>query len=147
MKKLTIELVPSTSWYTNVRSNVSKSEWDKIRKKCYAAASHKCEICGGKGRKHPVECHEVWDYDDKLKVQKLTSLVSLCPSCHQVKHAGLSIMRGLERDVIFQLMAVNKYTRADAIKDIQDAFEVYHKRSDSTWDVNINYIKEYMNEA
>ena len=28
--KLTIELVPSTAWYSNVRSNVSKEEWDKI---------------------------------------------------------------------------------------------------------------------
>ena len=26
--KLTIELVPQTAWYSNVRSNVSKAEWD-----------------------------------------------------------------------------------------------------------------------
>ena len=29
--KLTIELVPSTSWY----NNVTKNEWDIIRKKSY----------------------------------------------------------------------------------------------------------------
>jgi hypothetical protein len=49
--KLTIELVPKTSWYSNVRSNVSKDEWDKIKKKCYIKANYKCEICNGIGDK------------------------------------------------------------------------------------------------
>jgi 5-methylcytosine-specific restriction endonuclease McrA len=46
---LTIELVPKTAWYTNVRSNVSKKEWDRIRKKSYQNAGHVCEICGDTG--------------------------------------------------------------------------------------------------
>ena len=44
--KLTIELVPATCWQTNVRSVVKKSEWDKIRKRVYKEAGHKCEVCG-----------------------------------------------------------------------------------------------------
>ena len=43
--KLTIELVPSTAWFTNVRSEVSKAKWDKIRRKSYKHADYKCEIC------------------------------------------------------------------------------------------------------
>ena len=57
--KLTIELVPKTSWYSNVRSNVSRSQWDKLRKKCYLNADYKCEVCGDTGIKQgfkwPVE--------------------------------------------------------------------------------------------
>ncbi len=30
--KLTIELVPKTAWYSNVRSNVTASKWDKRSK-------------------------------------------------------------------------------------------------------------------
>ena len=70
--KLTIELVPQTSWYTNVRSNVSKEQWDVIRKKCYAQANNVCEICGDTGKnqgyKHNVECHEIWEYNELTRV-------------------------------------------------------------------------------
>ena len=69
--KLTIELVPSTAWYSNVRSNVTSSQWDVLRKECYKNAGYKCEVCGGKGPKHPVECHEIWEYNDESFTQTL----------------------------------------------------------------------------
>jgi hypothetical protein len=77
--RLTVELVPSTCWYTNVRSNVSKAVWDRLRRRVAAEAGKRCEICGGRGRRWPVECHEVWHYDDATKVQRLERLVALCP--------------------------------------------------------------------
>lgn len=48
--KLTIELVPTTCWYSNVRSNVSKAEWDIIRKESYSNANNCCEICKSTGK-------------------------------------------------------------------------------------------------
>ena len=47
--KLTIELVPSTSFYTNVRSILPKSEWDRLRKDSYKKAKFKCQICKESG--------------------------------------------------------------------------------------------------
>ena len=59
--KLTSEIVPSTCWYNNVRSNVSTKEWDYLRKKSYESAGNVCEICGDTGKNqgfnHNVECH------------------------------------------------------------------------------------------
>src|SRR4051794_19953715 len=60
--RLTIELVPRTCWLSNVRNHVEKSQWDFIRKSVYLKASNKCEICGGKGPKWPVECHEIFEF-------------------------------------------------------------------------------------
>ena len=106
--KLHIELVPRTSWYSNVRSNVPPSQWDKLRRASYAAAGYKCEICGGKGHKHPVECHEEWDYviEDGERIQRLKKLISLCPNCHKVKHPGLAQIKGELHIVVKQLMKV-----------------------------------------
>jgi len=87
--RLTVELVPSTCWYTNVRSNVSKAVWDRLRGEVAADAGNRCEVCGGRGRRWPVECHEMWDYDDDRKIQRLERLVALCPACHEVKQASL----------------------------------------------------------
>jgi hypothetical protein len=75
MPKLTIELIPSTCHYSNVRTTVKTSEWDKIRFISYEAANNKCEICKETGKtqgyKHNVECHEIWEYNDEDKIQKL----------------------------------------------------------------------------
>jgi len=62
--RLTVELVPSTCWYTNVRSHAPNQVWDRLRRQMAVEAGNRCEICGGRGRRWPVDCHEVWHYDD-----------------------------------------------------------------------------------
>jgi len=144
---LTIELVPKTAWYTNVRSNVSKKEWDRIRKKSYQNASYVCEICGDTGlnqnHKHPVECHEIWQYDDLNHVQKLTGLISLCPNCHTVKHPGLATTKGKLETVIRQLQKVNSMTFEEASEYLQESFLKWIDRSQHEWTLDIEYLKTY----
>jgi 5-methylcytosine-specific restriction endonuclease McrA len=150
MYKLTIELVPETSFYNNVRSAVTSTEWNVIRRKCYKKAGNVCEICGDKGtkqgRKYSVECHEIWEYDDILHIQKLTGLIALCPKCHQVKHVGLARINGKEPDVIRQLMKVNKITATEADNYIIESFKIWEKRSDKQWTVDISYLEKYKKE-
>ncbi len=42
---MTVELVPSTCWCTNVRSHAAKAVWDRLRRQVAAEAAHRCEIC------------------------------------------------------------------------------------------------------
>jgi hypothetical protein len=60
--KLKIELVPKTSWYNNLRNLLPRSVWDKIRKETFDYYNHKCGICGAEGK---LNCHEIWEFDDK----------------------------------------------------------------------------------
>jgi len=146
MQKLTIELVPKTSWYNNVRSNVDKERWDELRTNCYIQANHKCEICGEtgieQGYDHQVECHEIWYYDDEKHIQKLEGLIALCPLCHKVKHPGLAEINGEMELVITQLMKVNDMDRFEANNYIQDAMLDWEDRSNYDWTVDINYLNE-----
>ena len=146
--KLTIELVPRTSWYSNVRSNVTKNEWDVIRKKSYEHANHVCEICGdvgtNQGVKHNVECHEIWEYNDETNEQILTGLISLCPYCHKTKHVGLAQINGELDIVINQLVKVNKISYDDATKYIDESFKIWSERSKKEWKLNIEYLKDYL---
>jgi hypothetical protein len=144
--KLKSEIVPSSSWYNNVRSNVSDKEWDFLRKKSYESAGHVCEICGDTGKNqgfnHNVECHEIWEYDDKTHIQKLIGLISLCPHCHKVKHPGLAQIRGESEIVISQLMKVNEITEKDADNYLNEAFDIFSKRSLHKWTLDISYLEE-----
>ena len=144
--KLTVELVPKTVWYRNVRSNVSRQQWDKIRKRCYKLAKYKCEVCGSVGPKHPVECHEIWHYDDKNYIQTLTGLIALCPNCHKAKHPGLAKINGETELVINQLMTVNDMTRKEVIKYMSEAFQVYRDRSRYEWSTDLSYLLNYTDD-
>jgi hypothetical protein len=145
--KLTIELVPKSSWYSNVRSNVSKAEWDRLRHKSYEQAGHICEICGdvgtNQGYRHKLECHEIWDYDDQALTQTLTGLVSLCPNCHTAKHPGLATINGKLGIVVEQLMNVNDMTAKDAEEYLNEAFDIWRKRNKNNYTLDISFLDNY----
>ena len=139
--KLTIELVPKTCWYSNVRSEVETNQWDVLRKQCYRNAGHKCEICGGTGPKWPVECHEIWEYDDVNRVQTLHGLIALCPSCHQVTHIGLAGIQGNYDKAVKHLMTVNEWDYDGAAMYVDDAFFIWSKRSKHDWTLDITWLE------
>jgi hypothetical protein len=140
--KLEIEMVPTNTWGINLRSLLSRSVWDKYRKQCYKDANYRCEICGGKGSKWPVEAHEVWEYDDINRIQTLKRLISLCPACHEVKHYGLATVKGREFAVINHLMKVNNISKKDAITHIQEEINLHNDRSRYEYIVNIEAFLE-----
>jgi hypothetical protein len=143
-KLLLIELVPKTCHFSNVRTTVSKKDWDKIRFISYELANNKCEICGDTGKKqgysHNVECHEVWEYDDVNKTQKLIGLISLCPTCHQVKHFGRAIAIGKEKQAYSQLAKVNKWKEDEIDNHILESFQTYKERSKHEWKLDITLL-------
>lgn len=138
--KLTIELVPSTSWFSNLRSLLPSEEWDKIRKNCYKNANYKCEICGGIGPSHPVECHEEWQYKDGI--QKLIRLIALCPNCHKTKHYGFARISGKEAEAKKHFMNVNSISEKEADEYINEAFEIWNQRSKTNWKLDIAILEE-----
>jgi hypothetical protein len=138
--RLTVELVPSTCWYKNVRSQVPATVWDRVRRQVAADAGSRCEICGGRGRRWPVECHEVWSYDDATRVQRLERLIALCPACHQVKHAGFASTQGKLGAVVAQLVKVNGWGTGDAELYLEAVFETWAARSRHQWTLDISVL-------
>jgi hypothetical protein len=140
--RLTIELVPKGQWGVNLRSELSKGEWDRLRKATYKAAGYRCEVCGGVGPRHPVECHERWRYDEDTKTQVLEGLIALCPACHEVKHIGRAGAMGRAEDAVAHLMEVNGWEADRALGYIDDAFGVWAKRSGEGWTLDLSWLQE-----
>ncbi|MCH6141603.1 hypothetical protein [Klebsiella variicola] len=139
--RLTIELVPRTCWFDNVRSAVSSSDWKRLRQQTARTAGWKCQICGGKGRRWTVECHEIWHYDDDRQCQTLTGLIALCPSCHEVKHMGFSGLRGKKDEAAAHLALVNGWSLQGAFDYVDEAFDVWRERSRHTWQLDIWWLE------
>ena len=138
---LSVELVPKTAWEINIRSEVSKSEWDRLRKYVYKKADYCCEVCGGKGANHPVEAHEIWEYDDKKHIQTLIGLIALCTRCHRVKHIGLAQVQGKYDQARKHLALINGWTIEEAEKYIRKQFDLWEKRSKFTWTIDYSWIE------
>lgn len=141
--KLTIELVPQSSWMNNVRAVLTAAQWNAVRTRVCDAAYNVCQICGGVGPKHPVECHEIWDYNDKTLVQKLTGMLSLCPACHRVKHIGFAQVQGKGEQACRHLMKINGFSKKEAEKYIANAFVIWKNRSQQQWTLDLSLLKEY----
>ena len=139
--RLTIELVPSSCWYSNVRSNVRPQTWDQLQDEYFAAAHHKCEICGGRGPHHPVELHEIWAYDDHRCIQRLSHLATLCPRCHQVKHIGLAIAKQNAQSAIEWLAHVNQWTDHQAVAYVLQCIEEHKIRSQFNWTLDLQLLQ------
>ena len=138
--RLSIELIPSSMWYANLRSVLPRKDWDKIRRACYRKARYHCEICGGQGPKHPVECHERWDFDSTHQIQKLLGTIALCPACHEVKHFGLTGVRGKQDRAKRHLMHVNNWDLMTCVEHINAAFAEFEIRSQQEWQLDLNWL-------
>jgi len=143
---LTIELVPTTCFFSNVRSQIPKKEWDRVRKESYKQANYRCEVCGSsglkQGYKHALECHEIWTYNDETKTQRLDGLVSLCPLCHQVKHMGRTTVIGRQPQAFKHLELVNGWDHKQVVNYVAESFLIHRWRSNFEWKLDINMLTE-----
>jgi hypothetical protein len=140
--KLELELVPSTSWLVNLRNYLTPAAWDILRRAAYKEAGYLCDICGGKGSKHPVEAHELWEYDDKKNIQTLKRLQALCPMCHSCKHFGFHSQRdpAMVPKMLKHLAKVNADTKNNMAKYVQSSFDTWRLRSQHPWHVNLDWL-------
>lgn len=147
---LTIDLVPASCWFSNLRSELSKSDWDRLRFEQYQRAGHKCECCGRGGRtgKWPnparLECHEKWAYSGAMNsnpVQELTGLIALCRSCHQVKHIGFAASIGNLEKATQHFRNVNGLSEEVAKRIIGDEFARWEKNSLVEYRLDISWLR------
>ena len=82
--RLSVELIPQTTWGDNLRSILTHEQWNVLRRAVYSRASYCCEACDASNLE--VHCHEVWSWDDKKHIQKLIGLRCLCWECHRTTH-------------------------------------------------------------
>lgn len=141
--KLKIQLVPSSSFYKNARQIVTPQQWKTICKSVYSKYYYTCAICGGIGKNHPVEAHEIWEYNDKNTIQILLDIIAVCPSCHTTIHFGLAQLNDKRDMALKHFMKVNSVTRDVAEAYIANEFMVWARRSSKDWKLDVSVLKKY----
>ena len=143
--KLDFELVPDGCWYSNLRSILSKKQWDFLRADAKERSGGKCMICG-KQTKY-LDAHERWSYDEKSCVQKLEDIIAVCKDCHSVIHIGYTQLKGNEERAEKHFMKVNGCSYAEYRKALGLANEVHKRRNEiSEWKLDLTYLKRYIKD-
>lgn len=143
--RLTLDVVPETCHFSNLRTELPKKTWDRLRKKAYRAAGFRCLICGRTGCNYPVEAHERWEYvpdGPEGPVQRLVEIMALCPQCHEVKHYGLAQIKGKDRQAREHLAEVNNWTMDDVMAHIHEEKIKFEERSCLLWDLDVSSIDD-----
>ena len=140
--KLNFELVPDSCWYSNLRSELPKEVWDKIRRKSYARAGGRCMICGAPTAR--LEAHEQWEYDDLNGVQKLVNVIAVCKACHEVIHIGRTQLTGREKEASEHFMKVNEVSYAEYRKALGEANEKHRERSRKEWKLDVSDLPKFI---
>jgi hypothetical protein len=146
---LKVEMIPKSSWNSNLRSALKQSQWDIVRNICYEKAAYGCEICHTRPKKGQLHCHEVWGFDDKTRVQKLVKLEAVCGLCHSCKHIGFTVMQHFNASkdlepVIDHFLRINKITLDEFQEYLDKELKTWQKRSQHEWVVDISYLEEYL---
>ena len=134
--RLRMDLVPKACWNSKLRKLMPQSRWKNVRREVLERAGHTCEICGAKDK---LNCHEIWEYDDKNHIQRLVGFQAVCDLCHHVKHFGMAQVladRGYA-DLIDTLVepfkAVNGVEDREFDSHVMKAFRVWKQRSHREW--------------
>lgn len=141
--KLDFELVPDGCWYSNLRSILSKKQWDFLKADAKDRANGHCAICGVKTNK--LDAHERWSYDIESKTQKLEDIIAVCKDCHSVIHIGFTQLKGNEERAEKHFMKVNNCSYVDYRNALGKANELHKIRNQvSEWKLDLTYLKRYV---
>ena len=140
------KLVPQNLWGINLRSLLSKEKWDELRKDTYKNYAYRCAVCGCKGETWPVECDEMWDYQENpyqpcRGTVVFSGLVALCPGCHAVKHYGKACVNGNERMALARMCYLNDLDKEEVGEIVREAFLMWEERSHMTWEFDFSLLE------
>jgi hypothetical protein len=134
--ELYVDLVPKGS-NPILRFTLKETDFTTLRNLVVKRVAYKCEICDeeclAKDKRYLEVC-ERFSYDLKTNTQKLERILALCKECY-------STVRVLDKVVCLgRLMEINDLDKDDGKQHISDAYELWQKRSETKWKLDMSII-------
>jgi len=140
---LFVDFVPSSCWFSNVRSCVDQRDWERLRRMITNRADQRCEVCRrGQDReaRRWLEAHERWACDDSNNVQALRRLICLCTDCHTTTHFGLASINGKSTEAFKHLCTITGLPADQVSQHIYSAFALWRRRSAIAWELDLSIL-------
>lgn len=120
-RKVVGDLIPDSSWGSNLANLLTKTSWDKLRNPIIERNNFVCELCGQQHTQ--LDVHEVWSYDfpsdEDIRTcpkgctvygtQKIKGLIAICKLCHLCFHLGFANVQDKLPQTLNRLAALNAW--------------------------------------
>lgn len=153
--KLTLDLVPSSCWFSNLRVELPRHEWDRLA----AEELSRAEACAACGSPDVRDVHELWEFREDLgpcphgstnprhclpvrRRQVLAGLVAICRPCHRVKHLAFAEARGELAPALEHFCRVNELDADLAMRIVRRVFEEASRRSRDPWELDLSWLAD-----
>lgn len=159
MRETAFDLVPTTAQGSTLRTLMSRRHWDRIRRQSREEAGDRCRLCGRRGRRVEgvrsvgvLEGHELWSYDDERNIQKLVSVQTVCPDCHQALHwqhekppdpATTNRYHQGPALAMLEMLARSGWDRSELLEHHARVIELWRVRSNSLWTLDARAAEHY----
>ena len=150
--RLRMELIPEPLWGQNLRTELGKTKWRRLRDALAARRKPGCAVCDSRA---PLQGHEVWDYAETKTagIATLQDINLICQDCSSIHHFGRfhllfaqSKPQEYER-VIKHALRVNGCDMATWEQHGREAKAAYDRRSKLSWTVDYGWLGELVQEA
>lgn len=108
LKKLYPSFADPETWRTNIKENIGKEEWKKLRLRILKRDKYTCHYCGFKSEKWQIVHH----IDGNPNNNNENNLETICPMCNLIHHAG----QGCVVQGIVDLYKGSKYSQNEIIQ-------------------------------
>ena len=142
---LRLELVPQ-SCCSGLREQLPPRDWVRLRDELLVATRHCCQACGvSNGPERPVNCQEVWDYDDVPHIQRLERMVVLCLRCRRIRYLSRNSLDNppLDEGPLAHLAEVNGWDEDTTYRHLQEALALYDERDRYSWRTDLTALTTY----
>ena len=108
MKKLYLSFANPETWRDNIREEITKDEWKRLRLEILKRDDYTCQYCGFKSEKWQIVHH----IDGNPNNNEKKNLETICPMCNLIHHAG----QGCVVQAIVDLYEKSNYSQNEIIQ-------------------------------
>lgn len=154
------DLLPESSWGSNLINLIKKSQWNDISEKIFQEYSNRCEMCGTEGK---LELHEKWRYlppinndenyldeqglycGHRIGVQRLSKLMPLCKECHTINH--LDYLNDDDLEISFsRIQSLTRLSAEDTVEYYKFIMDRQEFHNHFQWVLDLGYLNEYIDD-
>ncbi|CAL5219776.1 g1679 [Coccomyxa viridis] len=140
---LTVDAIPENVLpYANLSNLLSKEDWDNLCRTTARAANYRCQISGGcnPDSQNPVQCQEVWAFDDDRAEMRLVGLQAVCSEIYLAKRLLRQLDDNTRQTAMWTLQALNDWTIMEAEAYLQYIDGIARDRSRKPWTVDLSWL-------
>jgi len=97
------------------------------------AARRACQVYSDAASASPLNCHELWDYNDDQSTATLVGLRIQCRNCDSAVHMGRAVRLGFGNTALAQLVKVNLIGAREARMLYRSALDEWRLRNKKHW--------------